>query len=113
MSLSKKQRDFSRCITQLLVKIHSDGYECTFGDFYRDWRVHGEPGTKLGYSHPNSVHKFRLAADINLFKDGVYQTTTEAHRPFGEWWETLDERCQWGGRWGDGNHYSFEHEGIK
>jgi hypothetical protein len=56
-------------------------------------------------------HKQRLAIDLNLFKGGVYQTSSEAHRPLGEWWEKQGG-C-WGGRWNDGNHYSFEHNGCK
>jgi hypothetical protein len=70
-------------------------------------------GVKLGYSHPSSNHKQRLAIDFNLFKDGVFLQGTEDHRPLGEYWESLDPLCRWGGRFNDGNHYSIEHEGIK
>lgn len=62
---------------------------------------------------PHSVHQLSLAVDINLFKDGVYLESTEDHRVFGEWWEKQHELARWGGRWGDGNHYSFEFNGVK
>jgi hypothetical protein len=44
---------------------------------------------------------------MNLFIDDKYQTTTEAHRPIGEKWESLGGT--WGGRFRnkDGNHYSW------
>ena len=29
------------------------------------------------------------------------------------YWETLHPLACWGGRFGDGNHYSFKHKGIK
>lgn len=59
-------------------------------------------------------HKQRLAIDINLFKNGVYQTDTEAHRQFGDWWLAQDPDCRWGGNFTkpDGNHYSMIYKGI-
>lgn len=44
---------------------------------------------------------------ITHFKDGVYQPKTETYRELGEYWESLDPDCKWGGRWGDGNHMSY------
>lgn len=112
MTLGDKQRLFAKLFTQLLVWIHEQpGYAVTFGDAYRDPRVFGEVGEQKGYGRSRSNHKVRLAADLNLFVNGVYQTSTESHRPLGEKWESMHPLCRWGGRFGDGNHYSFEHEG--
>lgn len=107
VGLSNTQRRFARCITTLLVYIHQEGYEVTFGDFNRSI----QEATRRGFS--NSNHTRRLAADLNLFKDGIYLTTTEDHRKFGEFWEGLDPLARWGGRFNDGNHYSFEWQGVK
>jgi len=112
MTLGEKQRLFARLVVALQQKMLDDGYEFTFGDAYRDPRVHGEYGTSKSYSHPKSTHKVRLAVDLNLFKDGTYLMATNDHLPFGEWWEKQHKLCRWGGRFNDGNHYSFEHEGI-
>ena len=112
MTLGEKQRLFARLTTALQQKMLDDGYEFTYGDAYRDPRVHGTYGHKGSYSHPKSTHKVRLAKDYNLFKDGEYLMLTQDHRPFGEWWEKQHELCRWGGRFNDGNHYSFEHEGV-
>ena len=89
------------------------GYEVTLGDAYRDPRLHGALGTKMGYGHAKSAHKQRLAIDLNLFKDGVFRGDTEAHRELGEWWERRHPLARWGGRFADGNHYSFEVDGVK
>jgi hypothetical protein len=113
MSLSDKQRRFAKLLPRLIDNIHERGYECTVGDAFRDPRLHGEMGVKLGYGHPRSGHKLRLAIDLNLFKNGVYLPNTEDHRIIGEWWEKQDPDARWGGRFNDGNHYSFEHEGVK
>lgn len=91
-------------MADLIVHAYELGYEMTFGDAYRDPRV--------TYGHPNSTHRKRLAVDLNLFKDGKYLTTTEDHRELGEWWEKQHPLARWGGRFEDGNHYSFEWDGV-
>lgn len=112
-SLSEAQRALPPMIAKLIDYAYKHGYELTFGDAYRDPRVHGKFGESKpsSYSHSRSNHKRRLAVDLNLFRDGVYLTTTEAHRPLGEYWESLGGA--WGGRFNDGNHYSIEYQGIK
>ena len=111
LSLFQKQCLFSRMLPALLSYIHSQGYECTVGDVFRDPRVHGPIGTKLGYGHARSAHKNKLAVDINLFRDGKFLTATSDHEPIGIWWE--QQGGSWGGRFNDGNHYSLEHAGVK
>lgn len=111
MTLGQKQRKFTRMIADLIGFAYSQGYELTFGDAYRDPRVHGHVGQKKSYSSANSLHKERLAVDFNLFKNGQYLTSTEDHRPLGEYWESIGGA--WGGRFNDGNHYSIEHGGRK
>lgn len=101
MSLSSKQQDFAHCVALLILHAEQLGYRVTFGDAY------ATDGHK-----ENSCHYVRLAVDLNLFdSDGTYLTETEDHRELGEYWETLDNRAKWGGRFNDGNHYSFEHNG--
>ena len=123
MKLSEAQRLFARRLPRLIDYINDNGYECTLGDAYRDPRSHGEMGQKIAYGRRHSAHKQRLAIDLNLFLDGEYLSTTEAHRPFGEYWISLDpENHEWGGDWNqdgnvddndnDGNHYSLRHGEI-
>lgn len=111
MTLGQKQRQFTRLIGLLIEYAYQEGYEMTFGDAYRDPRVFGKVGEKRSYSSASSNHKSRLAVDFNLFKDGAFLTTTEDHLPLGEYWESLGG--SWGGRFNDGNHYSFEHQGRR
>ena len=113
MKLGDKQRLFTRLISNLLDFAHTRGYEITFGDAFRDPRVHGHVGEKKAYGHRNSCHKSKLAIDLNLFKDGKYLTTDKDHEPLGVYWETQHTLCRWGGRFNDGNHYSLEHNGNK
>lgn len=111
MTLGDKQRLFTQKIYLLIQWAYDHGYELTFGDAFRDPRLHGKFGEQGGYGRGSSCHKLRLAVDFNLFKDGQYLTSTEDHKPLGEFWESLHPLCRWGGRFNDGNHYSFEHDG--
>ena len=117
MTLGQKQRQFARCVGELILQAYSMGYEVTLGDAYRDPRVHGEMGTQAGYGRASSNHKARLAIDLNLFRGGEFLTGTEDHRPLGEWWEQYGQEVglplAWGGRFQDGNHYSCEHQGRR
>ena len=115
MTLRQLQSEFAALVPRLIDKAIEMGFEVTLGDAFRDERVFGHVGVKLGYGHPRSAHKKRLAIDLNLFKDGMYLGTTEAHRALGEWWERQHPLARWGGRFSipDGNHYSMEHQGIK
>jgi len=92
-------------IALLILHAEQLGFELTFGDAYRD--------PKVKYGHKKSLHRKRLALDLNLFQDGKYLTKTEDHQPLGEYFESIGGT--WGGRFKkkDGNHYSIEHGGMK
>ena len=97
MTLREARCKFSYLLAErLLPFIRSLGYEYAFDD------VKAKTGHKV-----NSVHYDACAGDVLLYKDGVYQTTTETHKESGEYWKSLHPNCYWGGDWGDGNHYSF------
>ena len=117
MKLSSKQQEFTRCISQLINFATAQGYDLTFGDAYRDHRLHGKSSEKKGYGAKNSCHKKRLAVDFNLFIDGEYiiDGGCDQYQLLGEAWESMNEFARWGGRFesGDANHFSFEHNGFK
>ena len=114
MKLGDAQREFTRDVADLIDFIYESGYECTFGDAFRDHRSHGEQGEKKAYGRATSAHKQRLAIDLNLFKDGIFLRHTEAHRIFGEMWKGMHPEHRWGGDFSkpDGNHYARRHWGI-
>ena len=97
MKLSQRQRGFAKCVGILIKQIYARGYECTFGHAYRCQNC------KVGKK--NSLHKSRLAIDINLFKDGKYLTDPEEHRQFARYWEALHPDNRSGIRFNDANHY--------
>jgi hypothetical protein len=111
-TLRQRQSRFARTVARLILEAERQGYEVTLGDAYRDPRLHGAWGEKRGYGAAKSVHKVRLAVDLNLFRDGRFLSSTESHRSLGEWWERQYQDARWGGRFNDGNHYSFSHGGT-
>lgn len=111
MRLGAKQELFAELIAQHMLWLIENGYKIRCGDFY----------AREGH-RDNSNHYIKLAADLNLFKDGQYLTRTEQHLESGQKWESRHELCRWGGNWDkdefpmesgeyDGNHYSLIHHG--
>lgn len=111
-SLSQKQRAFTRMICDLIQFAYEQGYELTVGDFYRNPSVHGAFGEKKSYSSAKSVHKLRLAGDLNLWVDGEYITSSEhpAWDALHEYWESIGgaRRIK-----SDSNHFSMSHRGVR
>lgn len=88
------------------------GMSLTYGEAYRTPRqakLNEEEGTGIA----NSLHTVRLAVDFNLFINGEYRVDSESYCPLGEFWEFIGG--SWGGRFSkaDGNHFSYEHNGVR
>jgi len=98
MTLREKQSRFVNMIADLIFCADYFGYELTL------------PDSRTKHMK-NSLHHIGLAIDFNLFKDGVYLKETSDHAFLGQFWESIGGT--WGGRFGDGNHYSLEHGGRK
>jgi len=115
MTLSEKQQKFTVLVARLILWGETKGYKFTFGEAFRTVDQ-AAINAKKGIGIKNSLHTKRLAVDLNLFINGQYQTDGSAHKPIGEYWESLstpEYTCCWGGRFGDGNHYSIEDGGVK
>lgn len=116
MTLSEAQQKFAKMVGQLLTWIYTrPGLGVTFGDAYRT-PAQAQENAADGKGIVNSLHCQRLAVDLNLFKDGVYQSDTAAYKAMGDYWKTLDPSACWGGDFHtnpDGNHFSFTWGGYK
>ena len=105
MKLVDYQNIHATRLAHLILYAQSLGYQVSGGD----WSV----SEKDTVHSKNSLHKLRLATDLNLFRHGTWLQDTESHRPLGEYWEAM------GGAWGgnfskpDGNHYSTMYKGFK
>lgn len=119
MTLSQKQRLFTRYVGMLIAWAYKQGYELTFGDAYRT-PEQAAANAAAGTGIPNSLHSKRLAVDLNLFINGKYMTNSTDYKPLGDYWKKLDPLCRWGGDFKnalgkpkpDGNHFSLSHDGV-
>jgi len=94
MTLREKQSKFAKMLPLLILFAYEKGYEVTIGDVF----------ATIGH-RKGSFHYRKLAADLNLFRNGKYLRSTKSHGPLGLFWESIGGT--WGGRWEDGNHYSL------
>jgi hypothetical protein len=136
--LGQLQREFSSCLSALYAKILADGFEFTLGEGYRTPEqaeinalrlidrksvasLLGEkfPSLALAISNStsagikNSVHRDRLAQDLNLFKGGIWLTHSTDYAPFGAWWVKQHPQARYGGDFSDFDHFSFEYNGVR
>ncbi len=103
MTLLEYQIKFAKMVKVLLGVADALGYDYTFGHALRccDCKV----------GNDKSLHKDKLAIDLNLFYRGAYLTETDSYRTLGEFWESIGG--SWGGRFNDGNHFSLMYQNRK
>lgn len=98
MGLVREQAAFVRDVAKLILYAEEMGYELTFGETYRtayQQREYLRTGKSLTM---NSMHLKRLAVDFNLFIGGNISWEIYDFEPLGAYWESLDPRNRWGGR---------------
>lgn len=115
MTLQGKQFLFAASLPELISHARAQGFQVTLGEAWRSDET-AALYEKEGKGVSNSLHRLRLAIDINLFKNGVYLTDTSDYAEIGKYWESLsapDAEYCWGGNFNDGNHFSIEHDGVR
>lgn len=98
MGLTTEQWEFLKDLAKLIQFIadYQAGLIITGGELWRTeyqqrYNVdHGLSGTM------NSYHLKRLAIDLNFIKGGK---VVECPETIGDYWESLDAKNKWGGRW--------------
>jgi hypothetical protein len=113
MTLREARCQFTRALASLIIHATALGFEVALDEATERLTAKDPTSDHM----PNSLHHIGLAADLNLYRDGKYLSTSMDHRELGEWWEklgdTLDLPLCWGGRFNDGNHYSLAWQGRK
>ena len=116
MTLRQQRCLFTLLKAQLVVWVSKNlpGYELAENEVLRT-QAQANANKDSGAGISNSLHLLGLASDFNLYINGIYQETSEAHRPIGTQWKKMHELARWGGDFKkvDGNHYSLEWEGRK
>lgn len=119
--LTDKQERFMTLLPRLYDFIHSQGYKIRGGELWRPPETAALDAAK-GTGIKNSLHTLKLAQDLMLVRsDGVLLEDSEDYRFAGEYWQSLDPDCCWGGIFKDaqghpkpdGDHFSLQYQGIK
>ena len=113
MELRKRQAEFAAKLGLLLV------YASTLPDqrVRVSWAYRDTASNQRVGGHPRSLHVSRLAIDLVLDEwndeeqEWVWQRTTEPYELLGRFWESIGG--SWGGRFGDGGHFSLTYGGMK
>lgn len=111
MTLSDRQKIFTRNIGLFIDHAFEMGFELTLGEVARtveQQKIYFDTGRSKTM---DSRHIQRLATDFNIFLNGTllfqksdqYKQDLEAMRPLGDFWESLHPDNVWGGDWNRNN----------
>jgi hypothetical protein len=118
--LSDLQQEFAHAAATLILKAGELGYGVTFGEAWRtQQQAQWDADHHTGVAH--SLHTQRLAIDLNLMVNGVYQVddSSGCYSALGAWWKTLQSPIPnatyaWGGDFKlvDLDHFSLSPDGV-
>lgn len=115
MTLRAKRVAFTRMVARLIEEADVLGYEIALNEVLRS-QAQAIANAAAGTGIKASLHLIGLAVDVALYRGTEYLTKSDDYCQLGEWWERQSTEAYtlcWGGRFGDGNHYSMMHEGRK
>jgi len=110
VTLSERQAIFALNVAKLITYIFESGFKCTLGEAFRTTeqaKLYAAQGKGIA----NSLHRSRVAIDLNLFSpEGVYLTDSKDYEQFGKYWELLHKDNRSGCFWKktDGNHFEMQ-----
>ena len=104
-----RQQTFTTNVAKLILYINSKGYACTFGETLRTKEM-AQIYARTGKGIVDSNHLYKLAVDLNLFKNGVYLSDAKEYRQFANYWLTLNPFNESGYFWKsvDANHFEMD-----
>lgn len=103
MTLREARAEFTRLIPRLIDKAFELGFEAGIDEATERLTVKDPTSDHM----VGSLHHLGLALDLILWKNGEWQDKSEQYTELGLFWESLHPLCKWGGRFSDGNHFSF------
>ena len=108
MQLSKERCKFTLDLAKLLQWADlQPGYNVCLNEVKRT-STQAQVNAESGSGIKDSLHLLALAADVLLYKDGVYLKDTADYKWLGDYWKSLSPDNRWGGDFKkpDGNHFS-------
>lgn len=109
-TLAQKQQHFAVMLARLILFADAEGWAITIGEVERtkeQQALYVQQGQSQTMA---SKHLKKLAADLNLFKDGKYCQKVSDYAALGAWWKGQDPQNVWGGDWArlrDARHFEY------
>ena len=104
----EEQWKFLQDVAKLLLYAEASGVVLTGGELYRTEEQQKIYFTSGKSKTMNSMHLKRLAIDLNFFVDGELVYEHPKVVALGNYWESLDEKNQWGGFWNFKDYPHFQ-----
>lgn len=103
-----------RYVGKLLTFAETQGITLTGGELYRT-PEQAQYNATHGLGISTSLHRDRLAIDLNVFKNSWLSKEFDDYLPLGLFWENLADDAAWGGRFQkpDVYHFSVKHQGRR
>ena len=108
MGLVIEQWKFLQDVAKLILFAEATGVELSGGELYRteeQQKIYVNTGKSKTM---NSMHLKRLAIDFNFFIDSNLVYEHPKVEELGKYWESLDEKNQWGGFWNFKDYPHFQ-----
>lgn len=113
MSRREKQEEFAVNLAKLIIWLNENGYTVTIGEVERSkeqQHIHVRNGKSKTLK---SLHLKKLAADLNVFKDGKLLSEKEEFEVIANKWSSLSEYNESGFNWGwDFRHFQRNEDVI-
>ena len=106
MTLRERRTTFTANLAKLIQWCNNNGFECALDEVKRT-QLQADAYAREGKGIRNSQHLNACAADLVLYKAGVYLMFTRDYSPAGDYWESIHPHNRWGGRYDDGNHFEM------
>lgn len=111
--MSALQETFAKDVARLILQAFDMGYTVTLGEALRtpEQALHN---AQDGSGIAHSLHIYKLAIDLNFFKNGLWVKDGSQLADIGAWWKALGPDHYWGGDFTtrpDGNHFSISPDG--
>lgn len=108
--LGEKQQKFALMLAEFILWLNKSGYKVRIGEVWRPQEMQ-DLYVRTGRSKAKySKHQDKVAADLAIFKNGLWLKTKEDLKDIGKHWEEMDADNRWGGNFQsivDCPHFEF------
>ena len=109
MTLRERQSLFLLNFSKLIIWIYDQGWEATAGELFRTSEQQAIYFSEGLSKVKESKHQLKLAGDLNLFINKIYQQTKAPYAPLAEYWKSLHPDNVAGYDWGwDAGHFEMK-----